>query len=116
VDRGHVFGDDRFLRNWTEQGKRGGAEHHVYYDPGSGRWFKRLYRGVNSSTLGEYLVRMRLHAVLFPETAYRLEGFTIIDPYISLARRGTWAAIKLAEIGFPTPPDDPPVESPPPAS
>ena len=137
---------------------------------------------------------MRLHAVLFPETAYRLEGFTInpknkelatvvsqphvevditrpvvtkaetadlmaamgfapvqfihegalddgyyaylhpvtgvlahdlhdenvvrlpecndlavIDPYISLARSGTWAAIKLAEVGYPTPPDEPPI-------
>lgn len=146
---------------------------------------------MNQSSLGDYLVRMRLHAVLFPETAYRLEGFTInpkskdlapvvsqphvevdttrplvtkpetddlmatmgfapvqlihdgirddgyfayvhpitgllshdlhdenvvripetddlavIDPYISLVRLGTWAAIKLAEVGYPTPPDD----------
>jgi hypothetical protein len=141
--------------------------------------------------LGDYISRMRLHAVLFPETAYRLEGFTInpkskelapvvsqphievdtarllvskaetddlmagmgfapvqlmhdgqqddgyfaylhpisgilahdlhdenvvrmpgtnelavIDPCISLVRRGTWAAIKLAEIGYPPPDDD----------
>ena len=42
-----------------------------------GRWFKRLYFGVNHSTLGDYFDRMRLHAALFPETAYRLEGFTI---------------------------------------
>jgi hypothetical protein len=190
-DQGHVFDEDRFLRLWEAQGKRGGAEHHVYYDQEAGRWIKRLYHGVNSSTLGDYLVRMRLHAVIFPETAYRLEGFTInpknkelapvvsqphvevdttrppatkpetddlmaamgfapvqlvhdgvlddgyfaylhpvtgvlahdlhdenvvrlpetedlavIDPYISLARRGTWAAIKLAEVGYPTPPDD----------
>jgi hypothetical protein len=190
---GHVIDEDRFLQHWIAQGKRGGAEHQVYYDPESGRWFKRLYHGVNSSTLGDYLIRMRIHAVLFPETAYRLEGFTInpknkelapvvsqphvevdttrplvtkpetddlmatmgfapvqlihdgvrddgyfaylhpvtgvlahdlhdenvvripetdalavIDPYISLARRGTWAAIKLAEVGYPTPPDDPP--------
>jgi hypothetical protein len=189
---GHVVDEARFFQRWEQQGKRGGAEHQVYYDPETGRWFKRLYHGVNSSTLGDYLVRMRIHAVLFPETAYRLEGFTInpknkdlapvvsqphvevdttrplvtkpetddlmasmgfapvqlihdgvldegyfadlhpvtgvlahdlhdenvvripetealavIDPYISLARRGTWAAIKLAEIGYPTPPDDP---------
>ncbi len=192
-EQGHVFDESLFFQRWEEQGKRGGAEHQVYYDPESGRWFKRLYHGVNSSTLGDYLVRMRLHAALFPETAYRLEGFTInlkskelapvvsqphvevdtsrplvtkpetddlmaamgfasvrlmhdgildyghfaylhpvtgvlahdlhdenvvrlaggddlvvIDPYISLARAGTWAAIKLAEVGFPTPPDDPP--------
>ena len=191
-DHAHVFGEDRFLSHWEAQGKRGGAEHQVYHDQETGRWFKRLYHGVNQSTLGDYLVRMRLHAALFPETAYRLEGFTInpkskelapvvsqphvevdttrplvttsetddlmasmgfapvqlihdgvrddgyfaylhpvtgvlahdlhdenvvrlpetadlavIDPYISLARLGTWAAIKLAEVGYPTPPDDP---------
>ena len=191
-DHGHVFDEDRFLRLWHAQGKRGGAEHQVYHDQETGRWFKRLYHGVNQSSLGDYLVRMRLHDVLFPETAYRLEGFTInpkskelasvvsqphvevdttrplvtksetddlmasmgfapvqlihdgvrddgyfaylhpvtgvlahdlhdenvvrlpetddlavIDPYMSLARLGTWAAIKLAELGYPTPPDDP---------
>ncbi len=191
-DHGYAFDETRFSRCWEAQGKRGGAEHQVFYDAETGRWFKRLYHGVNFSTLGDYLVRMRLHAVLFPETAYRLEGFTInpkskelapvvsqphvevdttrplvtkpetddlmaamgfasvrllhegvpddgyyaylhpvtgvlahdlhdenvvrlpdsdalavIDPYIALARRGTWAAIKLAEIGLPTPPDDP---------
>jgi hypothetical protein len=198
---GHLIDEERFLRLWKAQGNRGGAEHQVYHDQDSGRWFKRLYHGVNSSTLGDYLTRMRLHAVLFPETAYRLEGFTInpkskelapvvsqphvevdtthplvaksetddlmatmgfapvqlihdgilddgyfaylhpvtgvlahdlhdenvvrlpetgdlavIDPYISLARRGTWAAIKLAEVGYPTPPDDQSPESSAPSS
>lgn len=197
---GHVIDEDHFFRLWEAQGKRGGAEHQVYHDQESGRWIKRLYHGVNSSTLGDYLVRMRLHTALFPETAYRLEGFTInprnkelvpvvsqphvevdisrplvtksetddllaamgfasvqmihdgvlddgyfaylhpvtgvlahdlhdenvvrlpetdglavIDPYISLARRGTWAAIKLAEVGYPTPPDDPSPEIPSPS-
>ena len=191
-DHVHVFDEDRFFQSWIAQSKRGGAEHQVYHEQEAGRWIKRLYQGVNLSTLGDYLARMRLHAVLFPETAYRLEGFTInpknkelapvvsqphvevdttrplvsksetddlmaamgfapvrfmhdgvlddgyfaylhpvtgvlahdlhdenvvrlpesdglavIDPYISLARRGTWAAMKLAEIGYPTPPDDP---------
>lgn len=193
-NHGHVFDESRFFQAWTIQGKRGGAEHQVHHDQETGRWFKRLYHGVNSSTLGDYFARMRLHAVLFPETAYRLEGFTInpknkelatvvsqphvevditrpvvtkaetadlmaamgfapvqfihegalddgyyaylhpvtgvlahdlhdenvvrlpecndlavIDPYISLARSGTWAAIKLAEVGYPTPPDEPPI-------
>jgi hypothetical protein len=191
-DHDKVCDEASFHHRWESQGKRGGAEHQVYYDPETGRWFKRLYHGVNFSTLGDYLGRMRLHAVLFPETAYRLEGFTInpknkdlapvvsqphvevdtsrplvtqpetddlmaamgfapvqlmhagvrddgyyaylhpvtgllahdlhdenvvripetdalavIDPYISLARLGTWAALKLAEIGYPIPPDDP---------
>jgi hypothetical protein len=189
---GYVLDEAQFLSNWGAQGKRGGAEHQVYYDQNSGRWFKRLYHNVNTSTLGDYLIRMRLHNVLFAETAYRLEGFTIneknkdlapvvsqlhvqvdtnrplvtkaetddlmatmgfasvklmhngviddgyfaylhpitgvlahdihdenvvhipecedlaiIDPYISVARRGTWAALKLAETGHLIPRDDP---------
>jgi hypothetical protein len=192
-DTGRVIDEAEFFRRWQAQGERGGAEHQVYHDEGCGRWFKRLYHGVNQSILGDYLVRMRLHAVLFPETAYRLEGFTInlkskelapvvsqphvevdtsrplvskgeiedllasmgfapvelphdgvadggyyaylhpvtgilahdlhdenvvrlpgtdglavIDPYVSPARRGTWAALKLAEAGLAPPPDDPP--------
>jgi hypothetical protein len=196
-DTGRVVDEAEFFQRWQAQGNRGGAEHQVYHDEQCGRWFKRLYYGVNHSTLGEYLVRMRLHAALFPETAYRMEGFTInpkskelapivsqphvevdttrplvskletealmasmgfapvellydgvadsgyhaylhpvtgvlahdlhdenvvrltgtdglavIDPYISLARRGTWAALKLAEVGFAPPPDDPPTAIP----
>lgn len=195
-DAGHVIDEAGFFQQWQAQGRRGGAEHQVYHDERCGRWFKRLYHGVNQSTLGDYLIRMRLHTVLFPETAYRLEGFTInprskelapvvsqphvevdttrplvsqqetddlmasmgfapvlllhegiadngyfaylhpvtgvlahdlhdenvvrlpeteglavIDPYISLARSGTWAALKLAEVGFAPPPDDPPTET-----
>ncbi len=190
---GPIFDENAFLTAWQAQGRRGGAEHHVYHHQEKGRWFKRLYHTLNGSTLGDYFDRMRLHAVLFPETAYRLEGFTInskskalapvvsqphvevdtarppvskaetealmsamgfapvqfyfngmrgdeyfaflhphsgvlahdlhdenvvrvagtddlavIDPFISLARQGTWAALKLAEIGLPPPTDDEP--------
>ncbi len=63
--------------HWQAQGRLGGAEHHVHHDEATGRWFKRLYQCVNGCTLGDYFDRMRLHAVLFPETAYRLEGFVI---------------------------------------
>jgi len=42
------------------------------------------------------------NVVRLPETG----ALAVIDPYISLARLGTWAAIKLAEVGYPTPPDD----------
>lgn len=191
TENDQIYDEAEFLCRWTEQGKPGGAEHQVFHDKVSNRWFKRLYYGVNSSTLGDYLVRMRFHAVLFPESAYRLEGFTInpknkelapvvsqahievdttrplvtkfetddlmasigfasiqlihdgllddgyfayihpvsgllvhdlhdenivrvpetgelavIDPYISLVRNGTWAAMKLAEVGHPPPDDD----------
>ena len=36
------------------------------------------------------------------------EELVLIDPYISLARRGAWAALKISEIGWPPPPDDSP--------
>jgi hypothetical protein len=189
---GHTCDEAEFQRRWQEQGRLGGAEHHVYYDEATDRWWKRFYFSINSSTLGEYFQRMRLHAALFPSTAYRLEGFAInpkskalapivsqphiavditappvsrgevsaamallgctplqlryegivddgyfayyhapsgilvydlhdenvvrmrltgelavIDPFISLARQGTWAALKLAEVGIGVPPDDP---------
>jgi len=189
---GTFHDEGEFLALWADQGRIGGAEHQVYFEESSGRWHKRLYRCVLGSTLGDYLDRMLLHAAVFPETAYRLEGFTlnpknrdiaprvsqphvsvaidqppvsleetrtlmagigfkpvqlrhdgimdngyfafyhpecgilahdlhdenvvrmqdtgelaVIDPYLSLARKGTWAAIKLAEIGIQTPPDDP---------
>lgn len=47
---------------------------------------------------------------LHDENVVRMQGtgeLAVIDPYLSLARRGTWAAVKLAEIGIKTPPDDP---------
>jgi hypothetical protein len=188
---GPVYGESLFLSAWEAQGRRGGAEHHVHHDQDLGRWFKRLHRNLHYTTLGDYFDRLRLHEAIFPETAYRLEGFTInpknkelapvvsqphvevdtslapvskdetdalmaglgfapvqlrhdgiqddgyfayvhpvsgvlvfdlhdenvvrlrgtdelvvIDPFICLARRGTWAALKLAEIGLPEPADD----------
>ena len=74
---GRIFDEASFLSRWRNQGGIGGAEHQVFYDEDTGRWFKRLYASLNGSTLGDYIDRMILHAALFPETAYRLEGFTV---------------------------------------
>ena len=46
-ERGYVIDEAEFFRQWQAQGKRGGAEHQVYHDEQCGRWFKRLYHGVN---------------------------------------------------------------------
>ncbi|MEI6818680.1 MAG: hypothetical protein WCL19_03680 [Verrucomicrobiota bacterium] len=51
-DHEKVFDEASFHHRWKAQDKRGGAEHHVYCDPETGRWYKRLYHGVNSTTLG----------------------------------------------------------------
>ncbi len=48
---------------------------------------------------------------LHDENVVRVPGsdaLAVIDPLISLARRGTWAALKLEQIGLPPPPDDEP--------
>ncbi len=91
-DHGNVIDQTVFFQRWEAQGKRGGAEHQVYY-------FAYLHpvTGVLAHDIHDENV------VRIPET----EDLAVIDPYISLARLGTWAAIKLAEVGFPTPPDDP---------
>ena len=47
---------------------------------------------------------------LHDENVVRMKAtgeLAVIDPYISLARRGTWAAMKLAEVHLAFPPDDP---------
>lgn len=102
---GPVYEESRFVAAWEAQDRRGGAEHHVHHDQEEGRWFKRLHRSLHYTTLGDYFDRMRLH----DENVVRLEGtdaLVVIDPFICLARRGTWAALKLSEIGLPEPPDD----------
>jgi len=35
-----------------------------------------------------------------------LPDLAVIAPYISLVRRGTWAAIKFVQLGLESPPDD----------
>jgi len=99
--RGHIFDEERFFQLWLAQGKRGGAEHQVYHDQEMGRWIKRLYLHPVTGVLAHDLHDENV--VRLPEC----DDLAVIDPYIALARRGTWAAIKLAEVGFPSPPDDP---------
>ncbi len=42
-----------------------------------------------------------------PDGRRKTGELAVIDPYISLGRRGTWAALKLAEVGISCPADDP---------
>jgi hypothetical protein len=102
-EQGHVIDEAAFFCCWHEQGKRGGAEHQVYHDEECGRWFNAPYAYLHPVT---GILAHDLHdenVVRLPET----EGLAVIDPYISLARIGTWAALKLAEVGYETPCDDP---------
>ena len=72
---------------------------------------KLMHDGVRDDGYFAYLhpVTGVLAHDLHDENVVRLYGTdepAVIDPYISLVRKGSWAAIKLAEVGFPTPPDD----------
>jgi len=66
------------------------------------------FRKVNDAPLWPSLTRQALD--LHDENVVRMEGtgeLAVIDPYLSLARKGTWAAVKLAEVGITFPEDDP---------
>ena len=39
TDTDRVIDEANFLRRWAEQGKPGGAEHQVFHDKASNRWF-----------------------------------------------------------------------------
>jgi hypothetical protein len=61
--------------------------HHAFHDPVAGVLAYDLH--------SENVVRMRGTGEL-----------AVIDPYVSPIRQGTWAALKLAEVGVSFPPDD----------
>ena len=71
-----------------------------------------LYNGVCDDGYFAYLhpITGILAYDLHDENVVRVaEGgeLAVIDPYVTLARRGSWAALKLAEIGLPPTLDDP---------
>ena len=95
------------LRQWVE-------EHGPLVDENafSKDWLAQLmHSGVRDDGYFAYLHPLSgvLAHDLHDENVVRMpksDDLAVIDPYISLARRGTWAAIKLAEIGYPPPADD----------
>jgi hypothetical protein len=73
-----------WARRWKEGGEVSGAEHEVI-EPEAGRstYLKRNpaagqghYVGGMHNTWTDYFVRLALHRLMFPDTAYRLIGFT----------------------------------------
>jgi len=75
---GKMLDNADFSRRWEDQGRRGGAEQDVFYNPEDDRWYKRNVMSFHSQYL-EYFHRLALHHWLFPETAYRFEGFVDHD-------------------------------------
>lgn len=67
---------EEFTRKWEAQGNLGGREHQVYFDPQSHRFYKRTDASKLYLSWQDYLVALRVFSDLFPDTAYRLEGFS----------------------------------------
>lgn len=75
---GHLLDGATLTRKWVEQGRMGGAEHEVYFDPAVQRWFKRNNLTYHNTYL-EYFQRLALHNFLFSEAPVCLEGFVTSD-------------------------------------
>jgi hypothetical protein len=87
-----------------------GAEHQVWFDPDSGRWWKRN-NGLFHRTWSELLDRIALHNLLFPHAPLRFEGFmqtpegfqlVVSQPDIRASRGATRAEVEamMARFGF----------------
>jgi hypothetical protein len=63
-----------FDSQWQSGGRMGGLEHEVFLRARDGRWWKRTTMPLSGPSWVSYFQRMQIHAALFPETAYRLEG------------------------------------------
>lgn len=77
--KGKLLDNDEFTRRVGLQGEDdpSGGEQDVYYDEGTGRWWKRntLILHQMNGWHASFVDRLLLHNYLFPETAYRLEGY-----------------------------------------
>ncbi|MFT4177092.1 MAG: phosphoribosylformylglycinamidine synthase subunit PurQ [Luteolibacter sp.] len=77
------FADARsFFSAWEKSEKLGGAEHKVYPD-GKGRFIKSN-NGVYHGTWLQFLERLHLHRILFPDTAYQFKGL-VEDPEFGIS-------------------------------
>ena len=70
-----------FLQAWQESERLGGAEHKVYPDRAGN--FVKSNNGIYHGTWMQFLLRLHLHKLLFPDTAYEFLGL-IEDPEFGL--------------------------------
>ena len=64
----------QFEQRWRDGGEQQGAEHDVFFDSATQRWFKRNHLTYHGNWL-EFFQRVQLHNWLFPATALKLECF-----------------------------------------
>jgi hypothetical protein len=107
---GLILNSDSFQRHWEEQGCPGETENDIYYDPATGRWFKRNNLSYHLSW-ADYFDRVAVHSYLFPEAALRFEGFVEtpsgLKPLVSQpdipAKRGAMRSeveVEMQKLGF----------------
>jgi len=73
-ENGLMQDSQEFDRRWKEQGEKGEAEHRLYFEQTTQRWFKSN----NLSNYGNwmaYFQGIQLHNWLFAEAPLKLEGF-----------------------------------------
>jgi hypothetical protein len=87
----YLSGDD-FTKKWEDYSDEigrssGGTESAVYHDPRDNRYYKTNNLSLANSHLS-FLLKIALHNKVFPDTAYRLEGFhDILDHHDHLATK-----------------------------
>ena len=79
-----------FNRKWVHQGKISGAEQKVYFDERECSVIKANDGSFHGNWL-QYLERLHLHQILFPETAYTFMGLLVEDSGISMVVRQPFA-------------------------
>ena len=76
---GKLIAEARFDQPWERDGRRGESEHQVYYDPETGRWWKRNLLNFHDGSISAYLERLAAQKLLFPDLAPRFEGISTFD-------------------------------------
>jgi phosphoribosylformylglycinamidine (FGAM) synthase-like enzyme/phosphoribosylformylglycinamidine (FGAM) synthase-like amidotransferase family enzyme len=79
-----------FNQKWVHQGKISGAEQRVYFEERGCSVIKANDGNFHGNWL-QYLERLHLHQLLFPETAYTLLGLLVEDSGISMVVRQPFA-------------------------
>jgi len=107
---GLMLDSEAFDRHWREQGEKGEAEHRLYFDQATQRWFKCN----NLSNYGNwmaYFQGIQLHNWLFPQAPLKLEGFIregrllrplVSQPHVPALRGATQVEVDsaMAQLGF----------------
>ncbi len=92
------FGAERFDQLWESQGKIAGAEQRVTLS-GDGNFVLKANTGSYHGHWLQFIERLSLHALLFEETAYTVEGLVLEDLSVSILLKQKFVRAAKAEDG-----------------